>query len=53
MTRREKAGNLMTDALIEWAHMMYNHITAKQVIKFTIKRLQERMDEYVPVKEKA
>ena len=51
MTRKEKAGIMMADSLIEWAHMMYNHNTAKGVITFVIKQLQKRLDEYIPIKE--
>jgi len=50
MTRKEKAGYKMADALIEWAHMMYNHKTAQGVISAVIERLSKRLDEYVPVK---
>jgi len=50
MTRKEKAGVMMADSLIEWAHMMYNHNTAKGVIKSVINQLQKRLDEYVPIK---
>jgi len=50
MTRKEKAGIMMADSLIEWAHMMYNHNTAKGVITSVIKQLQKRVDEYKPIK---
>ena len=50
MTRKEKAGIMMADSLIEWAHMMYNHNTAKGVIISVIKQLQKRLDEYIPIK---
>ena len=40
----------MADSLIEWAHMMYNHNTAKGVIKSVITQLQKRVDEYIPIK---
>lgn len=48
--RKKEAGILMADALIEWCHMMYNHNTAKGVIETVVKRLQERVIEYVPNK---
>jgi hypothetical protein len=51
LVRKEKAGIMMADSLIEWAHMMYNHNTAKGVITSVIKQLQKRLGEYVPVKE--
>ena len=46
-TRKEKAGKLMADALIEWANMMYNHKTSQDTIKFVIARLKERLPEFV------
>lgn len=44
----------MADSLIEWAHMMYNHNTAKGVISSVIKQLQKRLflDEYAPKKKR-
>lgn len=39
----------MADALIEWAHMMYNHKTAQGVISACIERLSRRLDEYAPI----
>lgn len=52
MTRKKKAGYQMADALIEWCHMMYNHKTAQGIIRAVIERLQKRIVEYVPVKQK-
>lgn len=46
MTRREKAGCQMADALIEWIHMMYNRPTARGVLKALINRLEKRKDEF-------
>lgn len=46
MTRREKAGRQMADALIEWIHMMYQKETARGVLTALIKRLEERRGEF-------
>ena len=46
LTRREKAGIQMADALIEFIHMMYQKDTAKSVLESLIKRLQERCCEF-------
>jgi len=46
MTRRQKAGERMADALIEFIHMMYQKQTARGVLAALIKRLQERVSEF-------
>ncbi len=46
MKRKEKAGVMMADALIEFIHMMYNKSTARGVLNFLIMRLQERYSEF-------
>lgn len=47
MTRREKAGIQMADALIEFIHMMYNVNTAQGVLSALINRLQKRYLEFI------
>lgn len=49
-TRKEKAGKKMAEALLEWAHMMYNYRTARGVIQSLIFYLQEGLKEFVPIK---
>ena len=51
-TRGVKAGIHMADSLLEWAHLMYNHKTARRVIKAMIMHLKDNVDNYQPTKEK-
>lgn len=51
MTRREKAGIQMADALVEFIHMMYQKNTAKGVILALIKKLEERKYEFYDMKD--
>ena len=46
MTRGEKAGVKMADALVEWVHMMYQKATARRVLCALIERLSRRMGEF-------
>ena len=43
-SRGVKAGERMADALLEWAHMMYNQATARRVLTALISRLRKTMD---------
>ena len=36
----------MADAVIEWAHLMYQKDTAKRVLNALIERLSERIREF-------
>jgi len=49
-SKGKEAGRQMADSLINWAHLFYNAHTAKRVIKAAIERLQERIEEFKPVK---
>jgi hypothetical protein len=49
--RHKLAGEAMADAMVEWAHLMYNHATAKRILKALVARICSRIDEYIPVKE--
>ena len=46
MTRREKVGRAMADALIDWLHMMYQKQTATAILRHLITRLTERRKEF-------
>ncbi len=46
LTRREKAGKMMADALLEFLHMMYNKQTAKAVLQSIITHLQKQLAEF-------
>lgn len=52
MTRRQKTGIQMADALIEFIHMMYNKNTAIGVLNALIIRLEIRRIEFQEKKEK-
>lgn len=49
-SRGEKAGIDLADGIIEMVHLMYQSKTANRFLESLINRLNERKEEFVPVK---